>query len=112
MAALAPLLTGMKEWELPETRRRMKDSKPCDVLPFIWNEFKEAGYVTSFNEDSPGIGTFTYRYNLSSFLYKVAAMVQADRVHLPTNRSLHETVLPRPGEIPQTVLKVVLSWNT
>ena len=61
VAALAPLLTGMKEWELPETRRRMKDSKPCDVLPFIWNEFKEAGYVTSFNEDSPGIGTFTYR---------------------------------------------------
>ena len=61
VAALAPLLTGMKEWELPETRRRMNDSKPCDVLPFIWNEFKEAGYVTSFNEDSPGIGTFTYR---------------------------------------------------
>ena len=62
MAALAPLLTGMKEWELPETRRRMKNSQPCDNLPFIWKQFADAGYVTSFAEDSPSIGTFTYRY--------------------------------------------------
>ena len=62
VAALAPLLTGLKEWELPETRRRMKDAQPCDNLPFIWKQFSEAGYVTSFVEDAPSIGTFTYRY--------------------------------------------------
>ena len=64
VAALAPLLAGKKEWELPETRRRMKNNQPCDNLPFIWKEFAEAGYVTSFNEDSPSIGTFTYRFGI------------------------------------------------
>lgn len=61
VAALAPLLTGLKEWELPETRRRIAKAEPVDVLPFIWKEFKERGYVTSFTEDCPTLGTFTYR---------------------------------------------------
>ena len=61
VAALAPLLTGIKEWELPETRRRIKNAQPCDNLPFIWKQFAEAGYVTSFVEEAPSIGAFTYR---------------------------------------------------
>ena len=61
VAALVPLLTGLKEWEMPETRRRISGAKPCNVLPFIWKEFSSNGYVTSFLEDCPGIGTFTYR---------------------------------------------------
>merc|ERR1719481_1416370 len=39
----------------------MKNSQPCDNLPFIWKQFAEAGYVTSFVEDAPSIGAFTYR---------------------------------------------------
>ena len=61
VAALMPLLTGLKEWETPELRRKKPDSVSCDVLPFIWKEFSSAGYVTSWGEDCPDIGTFTYR---------------------------------------------------
>ena len=62
VAALMPLLTGMKEWETPEIRRRIKDAKFCDVLPFIWKDFSSLDYVTSWGEDTPHIGTFTYRF--------------------------------------------------
>merc|ERR1711892_145632 len=39
----------------------MKNAQPCDNLPFIWKQFADAGYVTSFVEDAPSIGAFTYR---------------------------------------------------
>ena len=61
--ALIPLLTGFTELELPETRRRMKNSDYVNVYPMIWKEYERYGYVTSFNEDVPDIGTFTYRLN-------------------------------------------------
>lgn len=61
--ALIPILTGFTELELPETRRRKKNSDYVNVYPFIWKEYQEYGYVTSFNEDVPSIGTFSYRLN-------------------------------------------------
>lgn len=61
--ALIPILTGFTELELPETRKRMKDSKSVNVYPMIWSEYERSGYVTSFNEDVPHIGTFSYRLN-------------------------------------------------
>ncbi|XP_037041406.1 uncharacterized protein LOC119078066 isoform X2 [Bradysia coprophila] len=61
--ALIPILTGFTELELPETRKRMKGSKSVNVYPMIWSEYERSGYVTSFNEDVPHIGTFSYRLN-------------------------------------------------
>lgn len=61
--ALIPILTGFTELELPETRKRMKDSKSVNVYPMIWTDYEQNGYVTSFNEDVPKIGTFSYRLN-------------------------------------------------
>ncbi|KAL1490473.1 hypothetical protein ABEB36_013161 [Hypothenemus hampei] len=61
--ALIPLLTGKTELELPDTRKRLKNTHFVNSYPFIWDEYKKAGYVTAFFEDVPTIGTFTYRLN-------------------------------------------------
>lgn len=61
--ALIPLLTGFTELELPETRKRMKNSDFVNVYPMIWKEYEKHGYATAFNEDVPNIGTFSYRLN-------------------------------------------------
>ncbi|XP_030372616.1 uncharacterized protein LOC115622717 isoform X2 [Scaptodrosophila lebanonensis] len=61
--ALVPLLTGYTELELPETRKRMSNSGSVDSYPMIWQDFARLGYMTSFNEDLPNVGTFTYRMN-------------------------------------------------
>lgn len=62
--ALIPILTGFNELELPETRRRMPNSRHVDeAYPFVWKEYERQGYVTAFNEDIPHVGTFTYRLN-------------------------------------------------
>ncbi|CAG7725265.1 unnamed protein product, partial [Allacma fusca] len=60
--ALIPMLTGQTEQELPETRKRKGSlAKFVNVYPFIWDECKKRGYLTGYMEDSPNIGTFTYR---------------------------------------------------
>lgn len=61
--ALIPLLTGFTELELPETRKRMKNSEYVNIYPMVWSEYEKYGYITSFNEDVPYIGTFSYRLN-------------------------------------------------
>lgn len=61
--ALIPLLTGKTELELPDTRKRLKNTQFVNSYPFIWNDYKEVGYVTAFLEDIPDVGTFTYRLN-------------------------------------------------
>lgn len=62
--ALIPLLTGFNELELPETRKRMANSKYVDeAFPFVWKEYEREGYLTAFNEDIPSVGTFSYRLN-------------------------------------------------
>lgn len=59
--ALIPILTGQTELELPDTRKRMKYAKSVNIYPFIWNDYKKAGYVTAYFEDVPETGVFTYR---------------------------------------------------
>ncbi|MCL4129800.1 UNVERIFIED_CONTAM: hypothetical protein GTU68_007422, partial [Idotea baltica] len=60
--ALIPILTGKTELELPETRKRMgKEAQFVNVFPFIWNDFRNNGYVTLFSEDQPHEGCFNYR---------------------------------------------------
>jgi hypothetical protein len=60
-AALLPILTGKLDEELPEARRGHKGAKPVDGHPWIWNDFKRAGYVTHYTEDFSRVGTFTWR---------------------------------------------------
>lgn len=59
--ALIPILTGKTEVELPLTRKRYKEADYVNVYPFIWNDFRDAGYATLYGEDAPTVGTFTYR---------------------------------------------------
>lgn len=61
--ALTPLLTGFTELELPEVRKRIKDSGFVNLYPFIFYDYARNGYVTAFNEDLPKVGTFSYRLN-------------------------------------------------
>lgn len=59
--ALIPILTGKTELELPRTLKRLKNAPYVDVYPMIWNDLRNNGYVTAWNEDQPRIGTFTFR---------------------------------------------------
>jgi hypothetical protein len=59
--ALLPILTGKKETELPEARRGFTNSSYVDNFPWIWKDFKNAGYVTQWAEDMQSIGTFQLR---------------------------------------------------
>jgi len=59
--ALIPILTSKAEPELPLTLKNKKNSNYVNVYPFIWNNFSDNGYVTQYGEDTPYIGTFTYR---------------------------------------------------
>lgn len=45
-AQLIPMLTGMKEDELPSTLHRDKNESSVNVYPFIWNQYRDRGYVT------------------------------------------------------------------
>ncbi|CAL4105083.1 unnamed protein product, partial [Meganyctiphanes norvegica] len=59
---LIPLLTGLNEKEFMATfvnSSRWFDG-PYDNGPFIWKKFSEKGYMTSFGEDAPHLGTFSY----------------------------------------------------
>lgn len=49
--------------ELPETRKRIKDSGFVNMYPFLFYDYADSGYVTAFNEDLPNVGTFSYRLN-------------------------------------------------
>lgn len=57
------MLTGQTELDLPDTRKRITDTNFVDVYPFIWKDFSKNGYVTAFLEDTPEIGTYSYRLN-------------------------------------------------
>ncbi|XP_071949378.1 uncharacterized protein [Antedon mediterranea] len=59
--AVTPMLTGKHEKELPETRRSFANSTYVDVYPFVWKDFKKAGYATLFAEDTPEISTYNWR---------------------------------------------------
>ncbi|KAK0053385.1 hypothetical protein Bpfe_017083 [Biomphalaria pfeifferi] len=57
-----PILIGKREKELNEARRDYPGAKSVDDFPWIWKEFKQAGYVTAWGEDDAHLGTF---YQLS-----------------------------------------------
>lgn len=53
----------MTELELPDARKRLRNTSFVDVYPFIWQDFKNVGYATGYFEDVPDYGIFTYRLN-------------------------------------------------
>ncbi|XP_023932391.1 uncharacterized protein LOC106165597 [Lingula anatina] len=59
--AFLPILTGLTEEELPESRRGRPGAVSVDGFPFVWKDFKRHGYITQWVEDEPTIGTFHYR---------------------------------------------------
>ncbi|XP_059142073.1 uncharacterized protein LOC131929743 [Physella acuta] len=60
-AAIMPILIGKREEELPEARRGYSGAKPVDSFPWIWKEFRDAGYAVAWGEDDAHLGTFQYR---------------------------------------------------
>lgn len=56
---LIPILTGLSEAQLTELCWPTTNTK-FDDCPFIWKNFSEAGYITSFAEDSTWMGVFNY----------------------------------------------------
>lgn len=60
-AQIIPILTGMQERELPSTLHRNQNGSFVDVYPFIWNQYRERGYVTGYAEDGPHMGIWTLR---------------------------------------------------
>ena len=58
-----PILTGKKEFDMPDVRKCEQGSTFVDVYPFIWNEYAEKGYVTHHAEENPHIGMWNYRLN-------------------------------------------------
>ena len=59
--ALLPILTGLNEMELPEARRGHVGAAPVDDHPWVWKQFRDAGYATQWGEDGAAFGTFQYR---------------------------------------------------
>ena len=60
--ALLPMLTGSLETEIPEVRREYPNVRYVDeAVELIWKRYEKQGYVTSWAEDMPTIGTFHYR---------------------------------------------------
>lgn len=58
---LAALLTGKGERDHPEARRKKPGAKKVDDWSWVFKNAKGKGYVTSFSEDAPEVGTFQYR---------------------------------------------------
>ena len=58
-----PILTGKKEFDLPDVRKGEHGSTTVDVYPFVWKEYSDRGYVTHFAEEDPHIGMWNYRLN-------------------------------------------------
>ncbi|XP_001634833.3 uncharacterized protein LOC5514659 isoform X2 [Nematostella vectensis] len=59
--ALTAFLAGQFEKELPEARRGYENSDTVDKWPWVFKDYKSAGYATLFSEDCPGYGAFNYR---------------------------------------------------
>lgn len=59
--ALLPILTGLNEMELPEARRGHSGATRVDGHPWVWKQFRDAGYATQWGEDGAEYGTFQYR---------------------------------------------------
>ncbi|KAJ8730004.1 hypothetical protein PYW07_017042 [Mythimna separata] len=63
VAALSALLTGLAEHEHEDARKKITDKVFVDHKLFLFHQLKKYGYRTAYWEDTPNVGTFTYRFN-------------------------------------------------
>lgn len=102
--ALTPILTGYTELEMPETRKRMSNALPVDqAYPMIWKDYEKHGYVTSFNEDIPSVGTFTYRltgfenqpvhHYLRTYYLEAENILSSSKEHCISHEATHITMM-------------------
>ena len=59
--ALAGFLTGVPLSQVPNALRGTTNASTVDNWPWIWKEYKQAGYTTMLVQDAPDIGAFQYR---------------------------------------------------
>ena len=52
------MLTGKMESEIPNSYKGDPNATTIDENPWIWKEFKKAGYVTIWGEDMSAWSTF------------------------------------------------------
>jgi hypothetical protein len=55
------LIINLEKKIRPEARRGFVNSSYVDKFPWIFKEYKKAGYVTQWAEDMQSIGTFQLR---------------------------------------------------
>ncbi|KAK0041779.1 hypothetical protein Bpfe_028821 [Biomphalaria pfeifferi] len=60
-AVMFPMLTGKFEWELPEARLHYPNASQLDNFPFLWYDFRKAGYLTSWSNANPKSAPFNWR---------------------------------------------------
>ncbi|XP_059173474.1 uncharacterized protein LOC131954013 [Physella acuta] len=60
-AALFPILTGHHETEMYESRRKFRGARPVDDYPWIWKDFANAGYMTSWADAEVYMAPFNMR---------------------------------------------------
>ncbi|KAF4521483.1 hypothetical protein B566_EDAN001780 [Ephemera danica] len=66
--ALIPILTGKTEVELPQTRKRMgNEAKHVNIYPFVWNDYKKAGYITVYPDKPKFMFSFHSELSHDSF---------------------------------------------
>ncbi|ESO86427.1 hypothetical protein LOTGIDRAFT_129214 [Lottia gigantea] len=107
--ALLPILTGKTEEELPEARRGHDGAQPVDGHPWIWKDFKKAGYVTAWAEDMASIGTFQYRmigfketptdHNMRPFYLSAERMYGRNRPYCLGSVPRHKTFINWLGDV-------------
>ncbi|XP_048484225.1 uncharacterized protein LOC119694476 [Plutella xylostella] len=56
---LVPMLLGAYDTDI-EKMCYLKRKKTFDNCPFVWEQFRSAGFLTAFGEDSAFLGTFNY----------------------------------------------------
>lgn len=57
---LLAILTGRSQEDATK-KCKLNRKYGSDGCPFIWNNFKDAGYITAYGEDIPRLGTFNYK---------------------------------------------------
>lgn len=59
--AVIPMTTGHFQTELPEARKRFANATYIDDWPFIFKDYRNNGYATSYVEEQPAFSAFTYK---------------------------------------------------
>lgn len=80
---LMAVMTGLNQSDAYSVCEPTKPGK-LDECPFVWHDFREAGYATSYAEDEVSISTFNYRKE--GFLSHHPLTIISGRLHWPQKR--------------------------